>query len=185
MTSTLRIRRSVTIDAPAVDSLLSEWLGWKPHTGRLRSIRRAVTNKELLVAENQDGIIGFIHYVKHGDIIDGGPNMFITAFFVSSRHRRKGIVTSLLEKAIANSLKEGVVGVETSTIHKLAKKLYERHHFKQTMGDIGEVFLELDILEYLKAQKRKRRKRIRERSPCRLRWSPSSCSPRLGPRRGP
>ena len=158
MTSTLRIRRSVTIDVPAVDSLLSEWLGWNPHAGRLRSIRRAVRSKELLVAEDQDGIIGFIHYVKHGDIIDGGPNTFITAFFVSSRHRRKGIGTSLLEKAITNSLKEGVVGVETSTIHKLAKKLYERHHLKQTMGDIEEVFLELDIPEYLRAQNRKRSK---------------------------
>lgn len=62
-----------------------------------------------------------------------------------------------MERAVTSSLKEGVVGVETSTIHKLAKKLYERHHFKQTMGDIGEVFLELDIPEYLRAQNRKRR----------------------------
>ena len=185
MTSTLRIRRSVTIDVTAVDSLLFEWLGWKPHAGRLRSIRRAVRNKELLVAEDQDGIVGFIHYVKHGDIIDGGPNMFITAFFVSSRHRRKGIGTSLLERAIANSLKEGVGGVETSTIHKLAKKLYQRHHFKQTRGDIGEVFLELDIPEYLMARKRKRREKISQSCPCRLRWSPSSGSPTLEPRRDP
>jgi hypothetical protein len=35
-----------------------------------------------------------------------------------------------------------------------AKELYEKHHFKQTMGDIGEVFLELDIAEYLQAKKR-------------------------------
>jgi len=47
----------------------------------------------------------------------------------------------------------GAVGVETSTIHASAKKLYERHHFKETMGDIGEVFLELDIPEYVKAKK--------------------------------
>jgi GNAT superfamily N-acetyltransferase len=105
------------------------------------------------VAVDRDTIIGFLHYVNHEDIIDGGPNTFITAFYVSSRYRRKGIGSRLLERAIGDSLKKGEVGVETSTIHRLAKKLYERHHFKQTMGDIGEVFLELDIPEYLKAKK--------------------------------
>jgi hypothetical protein len=55
----------------------------------------------------------------------------------------------LLEEAVKDSLARGAVGVETSTIHAMARKLYERHHFKQTVGDIGEVFLELDVDEYL------------------------------------
>ena len=171
--------------APAVDCLLGEWLGWKPHVGRLRSIRRAVMNKELLVAEYQERIIGFIHYVKHEDVIDGGPNAFITAFFVSSRHRRKGVGTRLLEKAITNSLKEGVVGVETSTIHRLAKKLYERHHFKRALGDIGEVFLGTRYTRILGNPQTERVVKIRLSCLCRLRWSPSSGSPRLELRRGP
>jgi GNAT superfamily N-acetyltransferase len=108
------------------------------------------------VAEDRDRIIGFLHYVKHEDIIDGGPNTFITAFYVSRGYRGKGIGSRLLERAISDSLEKGVVGVETSTIHRLAKKLYEKHHFKQTMGDIREVFLELDIPEYVKAKKRGR-----------------------------
>jgi GNAT superfamily N-acetyltransferase len=90
----------------------------------------------------------------HEDIIDGAPNSFISAFFVTKSYRRRGVGMLLLEGAITDSLAKGAVGIQTSTIHALARRLYERLHFKQTMGDIGEVFLELDIDEYLKGEKR-------------------------------
>lgn len=149
------VRRALMTDALGVDSLLSEWFDWKPSSGRLRSVRRAVKNRELLVAETGSRIIGFIHYVMHEDIIDGGPNSFISAFFVSQTSRRRGVGSLLLEQAIMDSLAKGAVGVETSTIHTLARRLYEKHHFKQTQGDIGEVFLELDLDEYLQARARR------------------------------
>ena len=185
MASSLRIRRAVLTDASAIDSLLSEWLPSKPDAGRLRSIKTATRNREMLVAQDQERTIGFIHYVKHEDVIDGGPNTFVTAFYVSPRFRGKGIGGLLLDSMIRDSLTMGAVGVETSTIHKLAKKLYERHHFKQTMGDIGEVFLELDIPEYLKAKKRRPSSKTSFRCLCKSRWSPSSGSPRPEPHRGP
>ena len=147
------VRRALIADAPAVDNLLSEWLDWKPSSGRLESLRRAISNKELFVAQAHSRLVGFIHYVTHEDIIDGGPNSFITAFYVSSEHRGKGVGTLLLERAVTDSLTNGAVGVETSTIHAFAKKFYEKHHFKQTIGEISEVFLELDIPEYLRAKK--------------------------------
>jgi GNAT superfamily N-acetyltransferase len=140
-------------DARSVDHLLSEWFDWKPSSGRLKSVQRAVRQRELLIAEAGSRVIGFIHYVMHEDIIDGGPNAFISAFYVADANRGRGVGTLLLEQAITDSLARGAVGVETSTIHMRAKKLYERHHFKQTIGDIGEVFLELDIPEYLHARK--------------------------------
>ena len=147
------MRRAVTMDAPAVDSLLSEWFDWKPDSGRLESIHKAIDKGELLVAQDLAKVVGFIHCVMHGDIIDGGLNSFITAFYVSLPYRGQGVGSLLLEEAIADSLAMGAVGVETSTTYASAKKLYERHHFKGTWGDIGEVFLELDIPEYLKAKK--------------------------------
>jgi GNAT superfamily N-acetyltransferase len=140
-------------DARNVDNLLFEWFDWKPSVGRLGSIRRAVRNGEILVAESASKLVGFIHYAMHEDIIDGGPNTFITAFYVSEEERGKGVGSLLLERAIADSLARCAVGVETSTTHRRALQLYERHHFKQTVGDIGEVFLELDIPEYLQAKK--------------------------------
>jgi len=148
----LTVRRAAKTDALAVDSLLSEWFDWKPDSGRIDSILRAITRGELLVAQDCSRVIGFIHYVMHEDIIDGGLNSFITAFYVSPAYRGKGVGTLLLTEAVGDSLAVGAVGVETSTIHSSAKKLYEKHYFKQTMGDIGEVFLELDILEYVRAK---------------------------------
>ena len=112
-------------DALSVDALLSEWFDWKPESGRIESVRRAVRKRELVVAEVHSRIIGFIHYVMHEDIIDGAPNSFISAFFVTESHRRRGVGTLLLEAAITDSLAKGAVGVETSTIHALARKLYE------------------------------------------------------------
>jgi len=150
------VRRALMTDALRVDALLSEWFDWKPESGRVGSVQRAVRKGELLVAEVHSRIVGFIHYVMHEDIIDGAPNSFISAFFVTESYRRRGVGTLLLEAAITDSLAKGAVGVETSTIHAMARKLYEGLHFKQTMGDIGEVFLELDIDEYLKKSEKRR-----------------------------
>jgi ribosomal protein S18 acetylase RimI-like enzyme len=123
-------------------------LKWEPKIGRTKSIRRAIRNREVLVAETSSKVIGFIHFVMHEDVVDGGPNAFITAFCVSPAHRGQGVGSRLLQAAIADSLNRGAVGIETSTTHRSAKKLYERRHFKQAKGDMGEVFLELDIDEY-------------------------------------
>ena len=153
MSKGLVVGRALMADAVAVDNLLSEWFDWKPISGRLDSVKRGIRKKELLVAKAGSRVVGFIHYVMHEDVIDGNPNAFISAFYVSETVRGRGVGSLLLESVIADSLARGAVGVETSTIHKRAMQLYERHHFKQTMGDIGEVFLELDIPEYLQAKK--------------------------------
>src|SRR5438128_10776414 len=101
-------------DAQSVDDLLSEWFDWKPISGRLNSVQRAVRKNELLVAEAGSGVVGFIHYVLHEDIIDGGPNAFISAFYVSDADGGDGIGTLLLENAIADSLGTGARGAENS-----------------------------------------------------------------------
>jgi GNAT superfamily N-acetyltransferase len=119
----IAVRRALMTDALSVDALLSEWFDWKPKSGRLDSVRRAVRKRELLVAEVHSRIIGFIHCVVHEDIIDGAPNSFISAFFVTESYRRIGVGTLLLEAAIMNSLARGIVGVETSTIHESKETL--------------------------------------------------------------
>lgn len=136
------------MDAPQLLTLLSEWLKWEPKTGRTKSIRRAIRNREVFVAEASSKVIGFIHFVVHEDVVDGGPNAFITAFYVSPAYRGQGVGSRLFRAAVADSLGRGAVGVETSTTRRSAKNLYERRHFKQATGDIAEVFLELDIDEY-------------------------------------
>jgi GNAT superfamily N-acetyltransferase len=146
------VRKATPRDALALNSLLSQWLDWTPKAGRLASVRRAIRNGEVLVAQSGSRVVGFIHYVRHEDIIDGAPNSFISALYVSSRWRGKGIGSLLLTRAISESLSRGDVGMETSTTHADAMRFYQKHCFKQTVGDVGEVFLELDVDEYRKAR---------------------------------
>jgi len=146
------VRPGLIRDAPRLDGLLHEWLNWDPGHGRIRSIRRAIQNKEFIIAESRSRIIGFIHFVVHEDVIDGAPNAFITAFYVQKRFRGRGIGTELLRKAIGTSVAHGVTFIETSTLHVDAKAFYEGWGFKQTIGEIGEVFLEMDVSRFLKMQ---------------------------------
>jgi ribosomal protein S18 acetylase RimI-like enzyme len=139
------VRNGKKKDAPIIEKLIAEWLKWE--IPRKDSINRAVENNELLVAEWQGEIAGFIHYAIHEDIIDGGVNAFITCLFVASEFRNRGIGSQLLRRTIEDALANGAVGVETSTANPDARRFYEKHNFEQFMGEwkMGEVFLELNM----------------------------------------
>ena len=110
----------------------------------------------MLVADRKGKPIGFIHYAMHEDVIDGGSNAFITAFYVAPEFRDKGVGSKLLRTAIEDALKKGAVGIETSTANPDAKQMYERHFFRQYMGKwtMGEVFLELDMNKHRNKKKK-------------------------------
>lgn len=146
------VRRAHLKDVSRLQFLLHEWLNWDPPTGRAASIKHAIQTKEILVAEVGSTVIGFIHLILHEDIIDGAPNAFITAFYVQKGYRGRGIGQALLHQSIRASAKRGATFVEMSTLHSGAKAFYEGHGFRQTLGDIGESFLELDVAKYLEAQ---------------------------------
>jgi len=64
----IKIRRATEKDIPSIKKSIVEWLNWK--TSREESIKRAIRNRELLVADRKGRVVGFIHYVMHEDIID-------------------------------------------------------------------------------------------------------------------
>jgi ribosomal protein S18 acetylase RimI-like enzyme len=142
---TIRIRQATKKDILTISKTLTEWLEWK--VPRELSIKRAVENKELLVADLKGRVIGFVHCVMHEDVVDGGLNAFITCFYVAPEFRNQRIGSLLLDRAIDDAVRKGAVGIETSTANPDARRLYERHGFKQFMGKwtMGEVFLELDM----------------------------------------
>ena len=150
--SNFHVRRAQIKDASRLASLVHEWLNWDPSSGRAPSIDRAIRTHEFFVAEVESTIVGLIHFVLHEDVIDGAPNAFITAFYVQERHRGKGIGEALLREAVMASARRGATFIETTTLHSRAKAFYERHGFRQTFGDMGETFLELDVAGYLEAQ---------------------------------
>lgn len=145
MRKTIRIRQATKKDISTISKTITEWLEWK--VPRELSIKRAVENKELLVADQRGTVIGFVHYVMHEDVVDGGLNAFITCFYVSPEFRNQRIGSLLLDRAIDDAVRKGAVGIETSTASPDARRLYERHNFKQFTGKwtMGEVFLELDM----------------------------------------
>jgi len=151
----IRIRPAKQKDVSTIDRIIVESQNWK--TPRKESIKRAMKNKELLVADLKGELVGFIHYVMHEDIIDGGLNSFITCFYVAPRFRNKGIGSTLLNSAIEDALDKSAIGIETSTSNPDARRLYEKHHFRQFMGNwtMGEVFLELDMKKHKQNQKTK------------------------------
>jgi GNAT superfamily N-acetyltransferase len=144
----IRIRRAKEKDISIIEKSIARWQNWQ--TPRKESIKRAMKNCELLVAEKQGKVVGFIHYILHEDIIDGALNSFITAFYVRPEFRNRGVGSSLLKETIRDALDRGAVGIEASTANPDARRLYEKHHFRQFMGEwtMGEVFLELDMKKY-------------------------------------
>ena len=148
----IKIRRATEKDISIIEKSIGDWQNWQ--TPREESIMRAIKNSELLVAEKQDKVVGFIHYIMHEDIIDGGLNSFITAFYVAPEFRNRGIGSSLLREAIRDALGKGALGIETSTANPNARRLYEKHHFRQFMGrwTMGEVLLELDTKKHKRSQ---------------------------------
>jgi len=158
LSGSIRIRLAVKGDISTIQKSIAEWLNWE--IPREESIKRALRKKELLVASQERKVIGFIHQVMHEDIIDGGLNSFITCFYVAPEFRSTGVGSGLLGRAIKDALSKGAVGIEASTASPDARRLYERHHFKQFMGNgtMGEVFLELDIEEYERASLAVRKK---------------------------
>jgi GNAT superfamily N-acetyltransferase len=92
----------------------------------------------------------------HEDVVDGGLNAFTTCFYLALEFRNQRIGSLLLDRAIDDAVRKGAVGIETSTASPDARRLYERHGFKQFMGKwtMGEVFLELNM-----AKKRPKKRR--------------------------
>ena len=116
----IRIRPAKQKDVSTIDRIIVESQNWK--TPRKESIKRAMKNKELLVADLKGELVGFIHYVMHEDIIDGGLNSFITCFYVcvvaawvklqSFFHRDYGFFVSALSEGFFCLIEQTVDSVK-------------------------------------------------------------------------
>jgi len=137
----LLVRTARREDAAVIRRLLAEWL--EEPIRRTESLKRAIGKREVLVAENDHGIVGFLHQAIREDIIDGAPNSFIAALYVDPKHRNSGIGAALIEEAVARAKRAGVTKAEISTTSKRARRLYQRHRFRHFPK---EVILERDLV---------------------------------------
>lgn len=127
------IRRAEEKDTSALEDLLLQFSGWPLRRGQtLRKIMKETTS-ELLVAESNQEIVGLIHQVFFLDPVHAGLNSYVTSLFVKESHRKKGIGSQLLKKAIENAKKKGVIEVHVDTEENNigAIEFYQKLGFKK------------------------------------------------------
>ena len=127
------IRRADEKDIAVLEDLFLQLSEWSLQRGQ--TLHRIVkeTASELLVAESNQEIVGLIHQVFFLDPVHAGLNSCITSLFVKEPQRKKGIGSQLLQKAIENAKKKGVieVHVDTEENNVRAIKFYQKHGFKK------------------------------------------------------
>ena len=134
----LVIRQAEEKDAPALEDLFLQFSELPLQRDQtLRKIMKE-TNSELLVAESNQEIVGLIHQVFFLDPFHAGLNSYITSLFVKKSHRKEGIGSQLLQKAIENAKKKSVIEVhiDTEEDNTGAIEFYQKHGFKK----VGLIF---------------------------------------------
>lgn len=132
--SSLRVRRADESDISVLLVLAEEFM---PQEGtrqkRTEILRNALKNPdyELLVAELDGEIAGFIDQCIIHDFAHGAKLSYIQNLYVTSKHRRKGFGDKLLEEIIRNAKNKGVmeIHVVTEFENEPAINLYRKHGF--------------------------------------------------------
>ena len=133
--SNLKIRRADERDIPVLLMLAKEFMSEVGATReeRMEILRKALRNLdyELMVAELDGQTVGFIdQWIMH-DFAHGAKLSYIQNLYVTSKHRRNGIGSRLLEQIIRSTEKKGVleIHVVTEFENKAAINLYRKHGF--------------------------------------------------------
>ena len=129
---TVDVRPAIGKDLPSLVILAEEFMpGEADNQKRLGMLKQALgdPNYELLVAKSEGEIIGFIDHWFIDDFAHGSKLSYIQNLYVDSRHRRRGVASKLLQKAMENAGNRGVseIHVTTRFENKLAINLYRKH----------------------------------------------------------
>ena len=133
--SNLKVRRADERDIPVLLLLAGEFMSEVEATQekRMKILRKALRNPdyELVVAELNGETIGFIDQWIIHDFAHGAKLSYIQNLYITSKHRRKGIGSRLLEEIIRIAENKGVleIHVVTEFENKPAINLYRKHGF--------------------------------------------------------
>lgn len=92
----------------------------------------------IIVAELNDDIIGVLHMIFYPNILLGGYDSQVSFLLVDKGHRRKGVGSMLLKKAIDRAKEKGTLEMHVDTIYPEAERFYRKRGFKD-----GGIMLEL------------------------------------------
>ena len=133
--SNLKIRRADERDIPVLLMLAEEFMSDVEATRekRMEILRKALRNPdyELVVAELDGETVGFIDQWIIHDFAHGAKLSYIQNLYITSKHRRKGIGSKLLEEIIRSTENKGVLEIHivTEFENKPAINLYRQHGF--------------------------------------------------------
>jgi len=98
---------------------------------RIEVLKQALRNPnyELLVAELEGEVVGFIDQWVIHDFVHGAKLGYVHSLYVSPEHRKKGIASKLLQEAMKNARDMGVseIHITTRFDNKPAINLYRKH----------------------------------------------------------
>ena len=128
----LRVRRADESDIPVLSMLAEEFMPEETtREKRIEILGQALKNPdyELLLAELDGNIAGFIDQWIIHDFAHGAKLSYIQNFHVTSKHRRKGIGSRLLQEVLRSAKNKGVleIHVVTEFENKPAINLYRKH----------------------------------------------------------
>jgi ribosomal protein S18 acetylase RimI-like enzyme len=130
----IRIRPANEKDARNLAFLAEEFMPKEAdNTKRVNVLRQTLKNPdyEVLVAELDGELVGFIDQWVLQDFTHGAKHSYIHNLYVSVNHRRKSVANKLLRETMKNAKNMGVTEIHVTTRfdNKLAIRLYKNHGF--------------------------------------------------------
>lgn len=130
--SSFRVRRANERDITVLSVLADEFMPEEAiGEKRIDILRKALKNPdyEVLVAEVEGEIAGFVDQWVIHDFAHGAKLSYIENLYVTSKHRGKGFGSKLLEEIIKSAKNKGVleIHVVTEFENKPAINLYRKH----------------------------------------------------------
>jgi ribosomal protein S18 acetylase RimI-like enzyme len=133
--SNLKIRRADERDISVLLILAEEFMSEveASREKRMKILRKALRSPdyELVVVELDGETVGFIDQWIIHDFAHGAKLSYIQNLYITSKHRRKGVGSRLLEEIIRSAENKGVleIHVVTEFENKPSIRLYRKHGF--------------------------------------------------------
>jgi len=129
MSITIRVAR--VEDIPVLEELFLDFSNWNLQRSEILLKAIKDSNGELLVTESNGQVVAFLHQIFFIDPLHAGLNSDITSLFVKEGYRRKGIASSMIEKAVENAKRRNVIEIHVTTRenNENTMKFYEKLEF--------------------------------------------------------
>ena len=115
---------------------------WKRLRETLSTASSLINEGELIVAEDESGVVGLVLYIPPRQDRDGPPkSAWLQTLAVSPSHRGRGIGRSLTRECIERARRDDAdsIGLTTAEMMTVARPMYERLGFTKE-SDLGQRF---------------------------------------------